>query len=99
MQMTLFEEDIDAEVVARAEAIGVCRGCGTDVVAEGGANEECDDPEGCGWLNGSASVSYELAKVRRLLLSYAAAIDDGTYSDAHELIADLVGELQGGRER
>lgn len=99
MQMALFETDIDAEADARAVKIGVCPGCGTDVVAEGGANEDCDHPEGCGWLNGSASIPYELAKVRRLLLSYADAITDGTYSDADDLISDLIGDLEGGRER
>jgi hypothetical protein len=48
------DDPYDREVIERARALGVCQGCGTDILAEGGANEDCEHPSGCGVMHGPA---------------------------------------------
>jgi hypothetical protein len=52
-------EAYDCDATVRAEAIGICAGCGTDCWHDGGANERCAHPAGCGALNGNAPGASE----------------------------------------
>jgi len=87
---TSVEADGDVETTAAlelAEEIQLCPDCGQNV-AEYGADEDCVEPEGCGALNGSAAISYELAKLALRLRSVVDAIASGHYSDARVAISD-----------
>lgn len=89
----LEEDGPDEEALRLADQVGVCPGCGFNV-ADSGADEDCDNAEGCGALNGSAALPFEHAKLRRLLLSYADAITTRAYEDAQQAVADLTRDLR-----
>jgi hypothetical protein len=58
------DDPYDREVIERLKALGVCQGCGTDILAEGGANEDCDHAGGCGVMHGRAQRPHRRRRQR-----------------------------------